>query len=424
MAPFNQRQIGYIQAIAGRQQHRTLICKNVDNQISSLDTITATHKPQALNHDLVYGNAGDSDRNNFTTEDPAKSLLLHTWFLESATACHTSSTDHNDDAFTIEDLQNLAHSSRGAGKYLSLEMFSAAVQGTLNLDVTETATHGIDNLGGGSLTNHTHDYYKSTLSDPTASGELVKNPDRISSIHRATPDGFLNSTTLKFRFTLPQSVAAATHSTPNPMGQDHYEFRWIVWRNKRPTFRYNVTTADKSNLDLIRQGGSFRNPNYDFFMGQTGRKRGLLGYTYHPELDKDKMTSEGQASTEKYSGARLTAGSSGDWTDVEEAKMWPTGEDGMTVDDLLTMPLNKEDYVVMKDVRFFLGKEHGKSHFEDTLHWDWNDPIDTLQANVLTSPTLNDKNYRWNITLIGTSGGLSPCVLNYSLRGTTKMESG
>merc|ERR1712159_427811 len=96
----------------------------------------------------------------------------------------------------------------------------------------------------------------------------------------------------------------------------------------------------------------------------------------------------------------------------------PTGDKGFTVDDLLTCRINRDDYVVMKDVRFFLGKEHGKSHFEDHLHWDWNDPIDTTEDNVLSSPTLNDKNYRWRMTLIGTSNGKEPVILNHHIRWT------
>merc|ERR1712159_384203 len=122
---------------------------------------------------------------------------------------------------------------------------------------------------------------------------------------------------------------------------------------------------------------------------------------------------------EAYSGYRYKSGTGFTNTDdVTHTATKPYGEDDFTVDDLMTARINKDDYVVMKDVRFFLGKEHGKSHFEDHLHWDWNDPIDTTEDNVLSSPTLNDKNYRWRMTLIGTSGGSEPVVLNHHIRWT------
>lgn len=174
-------------------------------------------------------------------------------------------------------------------------------------------------------------------------------------------------------------------------------------------------------MDAIRDGFSLRNPGYDLFVGQTGRKRGFLGYTLNENLDKDNDVDA--VSTEKYLGAHANPGNpTGSFSTNGTFK--PLTEDDMTVDDLLTMRLNRDDYVIMKDVRFFLGKEHGKSHFEDTLHWDWNDPIDTPRENVLSSPTLNNKNFRWNMTLIGTSGGKNPVVINECVRWTTKMTSG
>merc|ERR1712159_144811 len=222
--------------------------------------------------------------------------------------------------------------------------------------------------------------------------------------------------------TVPNSIQSllSQYNLKHPMGQDHYEFRWIVWRNKLPTVPWTATNAHNStNLEAVRDGASFRNPAYDLFMGQTGRKRGLSGYTHHPKLDSNLTVSDPNA--EKYSGKYWNGAA---FVNGGLAATQPVGEDELTVDDLMTMRLNRDDYVIMKDVRFFLGKEHGKSHFEDTLHWDWNDPIDTDDTNVLMSPTLYNKNFRWNMTLIGTSGGKSPVIINECLRWTTKMESG
>merc|ERR1712164_173888 len=95
-------------------------------------------------------------------------------------------------------------------------------------------------------------------------------------------------------------------SSSNPTGQDHFEFCWIVWRTKKVNTPSAMTTDGDGgnikdvNLDLIRDGVSFRNPGYDLFMGQTGRKRGFLGYTLNNDLDKDKTNTEGEA----YSGVR------------------------------------------------------------------------------------------------------------------------
>ena len=159
------------------------------------------------------------------------------------------------------------------------------------------------------------------------------------------------------------------------------------------------------------------------FVGQSGRKRGLVGYTGHHSLDSDNPYNLLNAPGEFYSGEYWNGAAwveGGDDANGRGARSFPLGEAGFTPDDLLTCRLNRDDYVIMKDVRFFLGKEHGKSHFEDTLHWDWNDPIDTPEENVLSSPTLNSKNFRWHMTLIGTTNGKNPVVLNQHVRWNAK----
>jgi hypothetical protein len=149
------------------------------------------------------------------------------------------------------------------------------------------------------------------------------------------------------------------YNLKHPMGQDHFEFRWIVWRSKLPTVPWTATNySNSTNLEAIRDGASFRNPGYDLFVGQTGRKRGLVGYTHHPKLDSNLTVTD--ANAEKYSGKYWNGTA---WVDGGLAASSPVLEDDMTVDDLMTMRLNRDDYLIMKDVRFFLGKEHGKSHF-------------------------------------------------------------
>ncbi len=411
MAPFNKRQIGYIQAIAGRQQHVTLIAKAADVQLSSKDALTATTAPKNFDENkIVSGGA-------YTTGTPAahqyngaaansKSLLLHTFNLDDFELGFDSRDVHNNDALESADFSSLYSVGHGLGNSTELNAFDAPLKGTLPLHDAGT------NTAGESIT------YVGDV--PTGAGQVLLNPELVPSTVRATADGFLNSTDLKFRFTLPGTGDATTN---HPMGQDHYEFRWIVWRSKRPTMHKNSDDSyTHTNMEMVRDGCSFRHAGYDLFSGYTGRKRGFLGYTLNQNLDKEKGDANSKLDTEKYSGFRYNGTAL-----VQDGALTlenPTGENDFTVDDLMTMRLNKDDYVIMKDHRFFLGKEHGKSHFEDQLHWDWNDPIDTEYDNVLTSPTLNNKSYRWHMTLLGTTGTKNAVTLNCSYRLTTKMESG
>lgn len=412
MAPFNQRQIGYIQAIAGRQQHVTLIAGQHDGQLKSSNGPTTEQAPQTFKYKKVTSpwqcrpNLDPAsalqtlDPNTSPATDPdCKSLLMYTWNLDSSELGFDSRTVHNDESLTSADFTNLRSAMLGMGPNVDLNCFDAAVEGY----------HVINTEGA-------------VPDDARSTGALVRNPELIPSDKRATQDGFLNSTDIKFRFTLPAGYSdKADHEPDHPMGQDHYEFRWIVWRHKKPTMHNNAIDSNThTNLEAVRDGASFRNPGYDFFMGQTGRKRGFLGYTLNKNLDKDVLTT--LSDSEAYSGKYYNGTA---FVDGQSTKLAAPGDAGLTVDDLLTTRINKDDYVVMKDVRFFLGKEHGKSHFEDHLHWDWNDPIDTPHDNVLSSPTLNNKNYRWHMTLIGTNNGrYNTIALNHCVRWTTKMESG
>lgn len=426
MAPFNQRQIGYIQAIAGRQQHVTLLAGQNDGQLNTLNGPTDQYQPQTFEEKKVPGpfksRSMDPDStlsvwstsSTPPTDQDAKVLLLHTWNLDSPELAFDSRNHHNDDQLNANDFTGLQNGMSGMGASTDLEVFSAPVKGSHAL-LNWHASHAV---GDGTVPDH----YESVGADAGATGELVRNQERIPSSARATPDGYLNSTDIKFRFTLPGGYTdKSDHEGDHPMGQDHYEFRWIVWRHKKPTMNHLAySTNENTNLEAVRDGASFRHPGYDFFKGQTGRKRGFLGYTLNPKLDSDVLNN--QTDTEAYSGMYWDGS---DMQAGQSSKLAPTGENGFTVDDLLTMRINRDDYVVMKDVRFFLGKQYGKSHFEDHLHWDWNDPIDTVHDNVLSSPTLNNKNYRWHMTLIGTNNGrYNNVCLNHSVRWTTKMESG
>ena len=423
MAPFNTNQVKYIQAVAGRQQHTTLRAVNYNGVLKSNDFGALFTTPQT-----------------FDTTDP---LLLAQFALHEFPVAWDARGTHNNDLLEAGDFTNLASTAIGFGNRIAeLRTLDVPCQ-------VET---------GGSLRVRPDDEF-------------------VPSTERATPDGYLKSLNLKLRLTLPSNIPVA-HATwddvhdiltrhdgstniteaqytsfwdgsslndqardtiktaldiygrQHPMHTPHYEFRLIMFRNRLPTYS---DTGSSNSLDAIRNGVSLLNPAYDLFMGQTGRPRGPIGYRTSVKLDKD-MDPAG-APAPYYSGKRWDSGlfvngsipkAAGDaghgYTTGTE--LFPAGEAVFTHRDLMTMPLNKNDYVVMRDVRFFLGQAQGKSHFEDVFDFDFNDPVNTADTDLLTSDTLSEKNYRWQCVIIGTSNGKDPVHLNYEIRGTTCCQSG
>jgi hypothetical protein len=422
MAPFNTNQVKYIQAVAGRQQHTTLRAINQNGVIKSNDFGGAHTTPQA-----------------FDVTDP---LLLAQFYLHEKPYAWDARGVHNNDILEGDDFEGLAGTEFGFGNFI----------GELRaLDVPCVGETGTD-------VDRADDAW-------------------IASTVRATPDGFLKSLNLKLRLTLPSNLpvshpswtdiedilmrasgttnlteanynsfwssgslndqardafkaALDIYARQHPMHTPHYEFRLIMFRNRLPTYR---SGAGSNNLEALRNGVSLLNPCYDLFMGQTGRPRGPIGYRTSPKLDKEIDPTGAPAPY--YSGKRWSAGAwvngvipkaSGDagHGNTAGAEIFPDGEDILTHRDLMTMPLNKNDYVVMRDVRFFLGQSQGKSHYEDVFDFDFNDPINTADTDLCSSDTLSDKNYRWQCVIIGTSNGKDPVHLNYEIRGTTHCQSG
>jgi len=438
MAPFNTNQVKYIQAVAGRQQHTSLIAVNQNGVIKSDEFGGDVFTPQT-----------------FDLTDP---LLLAQLYLHEVPHCWDARGVHNNDILESADFTTLPATNVG---------FGTRVGGALGSELRCLDVPCIAETGG------------------TAGDQDRPDDEWVPSTYRATPDGFLKSLNLKLRLTLPTNIPVAhplfediklildgaagsgvvsgvtatdyqhywqadsSLSTPvieaikgaldvyarsHPMHTPHYEFRLIMFRNKLPTYR---ATGSSNSLNAIRNGVSLLNPGYDLFIGQTGRPRGPLGYRTSVNLDKDLDPSGAPAP--RYSGkwwdTSLTpdnfsngvipqgAGDAGHgFTDGE--KLFPDGEALLTHRDLMTMPLNKNDYIVMRDVRFFLGAAQGKSHYEDAFDFDFNDMINTADTDLLSSDTLADKNYRWQCVIIGTSNGRDPVHLNYEIRGTTCCQSG
>jgi hypothetical protein len=428
MAPFNTNQVKYIQAVAGRQQHTTLKAIYQNGTIKSNEW-EDYHAPQ--------------------TFDVTSPLLLAQFPLHTNATAWDCRGVHNNDLLEGADFDDLPNDDVGFGKFIG-ELRS--------LDVPIVN----ENFG-------TH--------------RVRADDEFISSTLRATPDGFLKSLNLKLRLTLPtnipvahpvfadikkildegaadgssdisaanysefwngqtlsgsksQSIRAAldVYARSHPMHTPHYEFRLIMFRNRLPTYR---KSAGNNSLDAIRNGVSLLNPGYDLFMGQTGRPRGPLGYRTSPNLDKNmdpngspapyysgKRIDWSQASHPWVNGSIPSASGDAGHGDTTGSNLYPLGENAFTHRDLMTMPLNKNDYVVMRDVRFFLGQAQGKSHYEDVFDFDFNDPINTADTDLCSSDTLSDKNYRWKCVIIGTSNGKDPVHLNYEIRGTTCVQSG
>lgn len=457
MAPLSRRQIGYVQAIAGRQQHKTFRVVNLDQVISSVTS--------------------DPRGNSFAFGDADTSCFVHNWHLHELPSVWDSRSAHNDDVLTSQDFTELNGPDVTGGtsvelRCLDIPMHALNADGSADdqsvIPSTERATpdgylESTHVKIRWTLPTDIQKYAKKTTFVKPVASELVHLlPTHLASTDPAGQAGgseAINITTSEWQTLIDKFWNDGTNFTPayletvfseltqsaelyfyntvnsiirtavqyvnpsysgqNPLGEPHYEFRFIVFRNKLPTYRH--WENDSNNLEALRNGVSFLNPSYDLFMGQSGRPRGFLGYRHNAKFDQEKdLSHPGSA---RYSGKFWNADTN-QWLDGLYPDLYPAGENKFTVGDVMTMPLNTNDYVVMKDVRFFLGRSQGKSHFEDTLHFDWNDAIDTEKPDLLSSPTLVGKNYRWHMMLIGTSNGHDPVVLKSEIRTTTTCRSG
>ena len=166
---------------------------------------------------------------------------------------------------------------------------------------------------------------------------------------RVTPECYLESVHTRMRLIQQLDVSDNT--------QSHQEYRMLVFRHK------------ERQCSDQRFAENFSNPLYDMFLSVANYKYGPLGYRKKSNID---------------SGSNDYAGASNVNNDIQT---------------LLTCMTNKEDYVFMKDVRFYLGKEYGGKHiYEDVFHWDHADPIAT-ESTDLTLNESNNKNYSWYIAI-------------------------
>lgn len=197
----------------------------------------------------------------------------------------------------------------------------------------------------------------------------------VATHERVTPECYLESIHARLRLIQELDVSDDLRS--------HQEYRMLMFRHK-----------ERQSSDE-RYAENFSNPLYDMFLASNNYKVGPLGF-------RNKTDAEG---------------------DNDYIASGGTNND---IQSLMTNMVNKEDYVFMKDVRFYLGKEYGGKHiYEDVFHWDHADPIAT-EATDLTHNDSNNKNYTWYIAIFcTTNAGTQPADFPYvRVDTTTHVTSG
>lgn len=349
MAPFNKRQIGYIKAVAGVGQHKSFITFN--------------------NRDLIAGTAAIYDA---TKADDEK------WWYPPAVTLS---------AHTVPHTGNIGGSKSLASCVYTLDNVPITVDHTDSTDINSAV------LERGKFEKQFGPVHPMGLLTQynIAEGDESKTP---GTENRIGEDFFLESTHIRWRFTMPDFTV--TSSTKQP----HYEYRWLVFRQRKPTLApgHEMQTGDFQ----------FLNWNYDLFNGYDGRPVGPAGWRKREKLDgTDVYVANARGSSITLANTTAKIG-------------YPATK--LSADDLMTLPVNDADYVFMRDERFFLGAEHGKSHYETVTRFDWNDPGSTSDHR-LTAGLDNGKNYRWFFIIIGTSNDTVTPNLNIDVRGTTSVTS-
>jgi hypothetical protein len=177
-------------------------------------------------------------------------------------------------------------------------------------------------------------------------------PDSPALDERRGEQFFLDKVTGRLRIVLP---LASGHQS------DHIEYRLLVFRHK-----------ERQHFDQER-ALNFCNPEYDLWLGSNNYKYGPRGY-------RNKDIISGNEEYAAYSGSNFQQGQY-----------------------FMTAMLNKEDYIFMKDTRFYLGKEYGGKHiYETMLSWDHRDQLESEEDIIIDSESAT-KNYCWYVYLVRTS---------------------
>jgi len=206
--------------------------------------------------------------------------------------------------------------------------------------------------------------------------DVAVNTDEaaVETGQRVTPECYLESVHARMRLIQQLDVTTDVKS--------HQEYRMLVFRHK------------ERQCSDERYAENFSNPLYDMFLATNNYKYGPLGYRGKSDIgaNNDYVAQTGTANDAQ---------------------------------SLMTNMVNKEDYVFMKDVRFYLGKEYGGKHiYEDVWHWNHADPIAT-EATDLTHNESNNKNYTWYVALFAVTNANNAAEMPYvRIDTTTHVTSG
>lgn len=207
--------------------------------------------------------------------------------------------------------------------------------------------------------------------------ELNSNQETATPSQRVTPECFLERISLKMRH--------ITELDTTLDAQSHKEFRLIVFRHK------------EKQHESKQLAENFSNPLYDMLWGAGNFKYGPKGY-------RNTIDNQGNINYNAWS-----------------TYYGPNDRDAMMTDSV-----NKDDYVVMKDCRYYLGREYGGKHiYEDLFTWDHEDPIATDQNDITYVDS--NKNYCWYIALfcVTNNADNAPDNLGYvRFQGNTYVTSG
>lgn len=88
----------------------------------------------------------------------------------------------------------------------------------------------------------------------------------------------------------------------------------------------------------------------------------------------------------------------------------------------MTLPLNDTDYVIHTDERFFMGREHGKSHYEKIVSFDWSERGST-NADDMQDGLREGFNPNWVMMLLATTNDNVAPNVNYHITQVTSVES-
>jgi hypothetical protein len=203
---------------------------------------------------------------------------------------------------------------------------------------------------------------------PVYNVEVNTDESAVGVAQRVTPECYLESVHARMR--LIQELDVTTDA------KSHQEYRMLVFRHK------------ERQCSDERYAENFSNPLYDMFLTPDNYKIGTLGYRKKTNLD-----------------------ASSDYQNFSNNQN--------DIQSLMTCMTNKEDYVFMKDVRFYLGKEYGGKHiYEDTFHWDHADPIATEKEDLSHNES-NNKNYTWYVAIFCTANSGTAADFPYVRFDTT-----